>query len=39
MTTAMEFLPISMQHPDMLKVVAAYHDIGRVPDAADPAVE
>jgi len=36
MTTAMEFLPVNMQHPDMLKVVEAYHAIGRLPDAATP---
>ena len=34
MTTAMEFLPVSMQNPDMVKVVEAYHAIGKGPPMA-----
>ena len=39
MTTAMQFLPVDMHDPDMLKVVEAYHAIGKGPPVAMTAVE
>ena len=39
MTTAMHFLPVDMHDPDTLKVVEAYHAIGKGPPVATPATE
>ena len=39
MTTAIQFLPVDMHDPGMLKVVEAYHTIGETPPVATPATE
>lgn len=39
MVTAMQFLPVDMHDPDMLKVVEAYHAIGKGSPVAAPVAE